>query len=78
MEKRHRFTADFNHDAIRLLKTSCKPAVVVARELQMFRTIVSTSGRRRQRARVIRHSMCAVGQRRAIANSICSSARSHA
>lgn len=33
MEKRQRFTAEFKHEAIRLLKTSGKPAAVVAREL---------------------------------------------
>src|SRR3982750_2034784 len=33
MEKRQRFTAEFKREAIRLLKTSGKPAAVVAREL---------------------------------------------
>lgn len=33
MEKRQRFTAEFKHEAIRLMKTSGKPAAVVAREL---------------------------------------------
>jgi transposase len=33
MEKRQRFTAEFKREAIRLLKTSGRPAAVVAREL---------------------------------------------
>jgi transposase len=33
MEKRQRFTAQFKHEAIRLMKTSGKPTAVVAREL---------------------------------------------
>ena len=33
MQKRQRFTAEFKHEAIRLMKTSAKPAAVVAREL---------------------------------------------
>lgn len=33
MEKRQRFTAEFKREALRLLKTSGKPAAVVAREL---------------------------------------------
>jgi transposase len=33
MEKRQRFTAEFKREAIKLLKTSSKPAAVVAREL---------------------------------------------
>ena len=33
MEKRQKFTAEFKREAIRLLRTSGKPAAVVAREL---------------------------------------------
>jgi transposase len=33
MQKRQRFTAEFKHEAIRLMKTSTKPAAVLAREL---------------------------------------------
>jgi transposase len=33
MEKRQRFTAEFKREAVRLLRTSGKPAAVVAREL---------------------------------------------
>ena len=33
MEKRRRFTAEFKREAVRLLRTSGKPAAVVAREL---------------------------------------------
>ena len=33
MEKRQRFTAEFKHEAIRLLKSSGKPAAAVARQL---------------------------------------------
>jgi len=33
MEKRQRFTAEFKREALRLLKTSGKPAAVLAREL---------------------------------------------
>jgi len=33
MQKRQRFTAEFKHEAIRLMKTSTKPAVVLAHEL---------------------------------------------
>ena len=33
MEKRQRFTAEFKREAIRLMRTSGKPAAVVAREL---------------------------------------------
>lgn len=37
MEKRQKFTAEFKREAIRLLRTSGKPAAVVARELGMPR-----------------------------------------
>ena len=37
MEKRQRYTAEFKREAIRLLKTSGKPAAVVARELGIAR-----------------------------------------
>ena len=37
MEKRQRFTAEFKREAIGLLKTSGKPAAVVARELGIAR-----------------------------------------
>ena len=33
MEKRQKFTAEFKREAIRLMRTSGKPAAVVAREL---------------------------------------------
>jgi transposase len=33
MEKRQKFTAEFKREAVRLMKTSGKPAAVVAREL---------------------------------------------
>ena len=33
MEKRQRFTAEFKREAIRLMRTSGRPAAVVAREL---------------------------------------------
>jgi transposase len=33
MEKRQRFTAEFKREAVRLFKSSEKPATVVAREL---------------------------------------------
>jgi transposase len=33
VEQRNRFTAEFKREAVRLLKTSGKPAAVVAREL---------------------------------------------
>jgi transposase len=33
MQKRQRFTAEFKREAIRLMKTSTKPAAVLAREL---------------------------------------------
>jgi len=33
MEKRQRFTAEFKHEAVRLLKAADRPAAVVAREL---------------------------------------------
>lgn len=33
MQKRQRFTAEFKREAIRLMKTSTKPATVLAREL---------------------------------------------
>ncbi len=33
MEKRQRFTAEFEREAIRLMKTSAKPAAALAREL---------------------------------------------
>jgi transposase len=33
MEKRQRFTAEYKHEAIRLMRTSGKPVAAVAREL---------------------------------------------
>ncbi|GLQ50933.1 transposase [Dyella flava] len=33
MEKRQRFSAEFKREAIRMMQTSGKPVVVVAREL---------------------------------------------
>jgi len=38
MEKRQQFTAEFKREAIRLMRTSGRPAAVVARELGIPRT----------------------------------------
>ena len=37
MQKRQRFTAEFKREAIRLMKTSTKPATALARELDVPR-----------------------------------------
>ncbi|WP_415208961.1 transposase [Rudaea sp.] len=44
MEKQQRFTAEFKREAIRLLKSSEKPAVVVASELGIPRNRLVGSG----------------------------------
>jgi transposase len=42
MEKRQRFTAEFKREAIRLMKTSAKPAAALARELAIPRNRLYT------------------------------------
>lgn len=37
MQKRQRFTAEFKHEAVRLLKAGDRPAAVIARELGILR-----------------------------------------